>query len=70
LINNNIKVAILYLHSEGKSIQHIANKFNVSIESIYRYIRDADKIKGQNTEDLTRLLLSFLLDKDFTWYND
>lgn len=56
--DSEFKVNILKMHADGRSVSSLAVSFGISEQLIYRWRRDANKLKsGSCSEDLEELKL-------------
>jgi transposase len=70
LVSNNIKTAVMYLYDQGRTCRYLSIKFDVSLNTIYRWVRDRDKIYEQNAKDLEHMLYGYLVVNSIDWYGE
>jgi len=64
--SNHIKFAALWLLSQGRTQQEVATKFGVSQRAVAYWLKDKEKIREQNRQDLTQHIEKVLLGEK-TW---
>lgn len=59
--SNHLKAAALWLLAQGRTQEHVAEKFGVSQQAVAKWAKRSERIREQNDEDLKKHLYDMVL---------